>query len=57
MAIRLSSIPGGGLEKGRPGSPPGTTTVVDKHLGRRYSDLFLLREEQGLIPQGTLGGR
>ena len=37
VAMRLSSIPGGSLEKGRPGSLPGTTTVVDKHLGRRYA--------------------
>jgi hypothetical protein len=30
----------------------------NKHLGRRYADLhFLLREEPGLIPQGTLKGR
>jgi hypothetical protein len=37
VAVRLPSIPGGGLEKSRPGSLPGTATVVDKHLGRGYS--------------------
>jgi hypothetical protein len=33
-------------------------TAEDKHLARRYADIFLLlREEQELIPQGTLKGR
>jgi hypothetical protein len=46
-------IPGGG-----PDSLPGTATATDNHLGRRYSDLFLLlREERGLISQGTLKRR
>jgi hypothetical protein len=42
------------LRRGRPGS----TTVEDKHLGRRYADLFFpLGEERGLIHQGTLKWR
>ena len=46
------------LRRARPGSLPGMATTVDKHLGRGYADLFLLlREELGLIPQGTLERR
>ena len=55
VTFRLSSIPGGGLEKSRPGSLPGTATAADKHLGQGYANLFLLlREERGMIFQGTL---
>ena len=58
MVVRLASIPGGRLEKRRPGSLPDTAAVEDKHLDRGYADLILfLREEQGLITQGTLKGR
>jgi hypothetical protein len=33
-------------------------TAADKHLDRRYANLFLLlRKEWGLIPQGTLKWR
>ena len=56
MAVRLSSIPLGGLEKSRQGSLPGTATVADEHLGRGYADI-LLREERGLITHRTLEKR
>jgi hypothetical protein len=35
VAVRLSSIPGGGLEKSQPGSIPGMTTAADEDLGPR----------------------
>jgi hypothetical protein len=58
VAVRLLSIPGGGLEKSGLGSLPGMAIATDEHLGRRYADLFLLlQEEQRLISQGILKRR
>ncbi|XP_045560169.1 T-cell receptor gamma chain C region C10.5 [Salmo salar] len=34
VAVRLSSIPGDGIEKSQPGSLPGMATAADRHLGR-----------------------
>jgi hypothetical protein len=58
VAVCLSRIPGGGLEKSGPSSLPGTLTVADENLGRGYVDLLLLlQEERGQITHGALEGR
>jgi hypothetical protein len=57
VVVRLSTKPGGGLEKSRPSSLPGTPTVADEHLDRGYVNLFfLLWEERRMISHGTLEG-
>ena len=37
VAVRLTSIPGGGLVKSRLSPLSGTVTVADEHLGRGYA--------------------
>jgi hypothetical protein len=57
VAIRLSPIPGCGLQKRGPDSLPGMAIATDEHLGRGYADFFLLLvEERGLVSQRTLEG-
>nr|XP_023825132.1 proton myo-inositol cotransporter [Salvelinus alpinus] len=37
VTVRLSTIPGVGLENSHPGTSPGMSIVADKHLGRGWS--------------------